>query len=290
MSFFGIGSVLNVQDKYLADIAKNASGNAVSTPALTSLQSYLNNLYTAYSNSNSNAASVLSAQSDMNTIVTNESDRLNAKKQQIDIQMTSKDRMAQLNDNYKKRQSNINSIFMILVLGFALFILLVKIKHWFPIIPSGIFDALIAILIGVISIIVIRKIYAFNSRDELNFDELKLAPMPADNKLEERRTNKNSGNLLNLIADNCVGEQCCVNGTEWNSGIGKCVPTTCSTGQIYNINDKSCINTADCKDTQKVCGNACIPSTDTCTNGFGCMNFDTPAFTPTEFSNYSLYK
>jgi hypothetical protein len=293
MSIFDINGILKVQNDYLADLAQNAGGGDSST-GIKNLQDYLDGIYNAYTNSNASVDAVLTQQTSMKTIIDNENNRLNAKKDQIDQQLFAKERMAELNDNYKKRQSYINSIFLLLVFGLIIFIIIIKLKSVLTFIPESIFEFLIVILISFIGISIVMKFLTYRSRDNLDFDKLRLGSMPTDNKYEETRKNKNSGNLIGLNSDNCIGESCCVNGTEWNSGINKCVPSQClSTNKLFDTNTKDCVTNEVCSGNKErqVCGNACILNTESCSSGFSCMNgINTPPFTPTEFSNYSLYK
>jgi hypothetical protein len=299
MSIFDIGGILNVQSKYLDDLAKNANSSGNVTPAIGNLQKYLNDLYDAYNKSNASAAAILTQQQNMASIVDNEKTRLDLKKTQIDQQLFAKQRMADLNDNYKKRQSYINSMFIVLIASLIIFIVLIKLKNIITIIPGFIFNLLIGInILGVIIYMILTSL-EYNRRDRLNFDEIQLPPMNSNSDANQNiDSNINIGNLLELTSG-CKEAECCVPGTEWNSGINKCVPSnppSPNPDYIYNINNKAYISKSDCtsNSSTKTCGNVCIPSSDTCSSsssGFSCMNgINTPAFSPNEFSNYSLYK
>lgn len=294
MSIFDISGVLNVQSKYLDDLAQNAGGGGNSA-AIGNLQTYLTNLYGAYSKSNASAAAVLTEQTNMGIIVDNEKRRLDSKKEQIDAQLFAKQRMADLNDNYKKRQSYVNYMFIVLIISLIIFIVLIKLKYMITIIPGFVFDILIAINIAVVIIYMILTWREYNRRDRLNFDEIKLPTMPSNSSdaNQNKDANKNSGNLLDLNTS-CSGQDCCVAGTEWNNGINKCVPNVppvANPAFIYDLNTKAYIDPTTCITTKKKCENACIAIADTCSSGFSCMNgINTPAFSPNEFSNYSLYK
>ncbi len=304
MSIFDINGVLNVQTKYLSDLAAQGDANpGTVSNGIKNLQDYLNNLNTAISSSGNATAQLLTKQKEVSDIVNAEAARLVTKKQQIDQKTDMAKRMAELNDNYKNRQSYINNIFVIVVIGLLIFIALIKLRNWMPFIPSGIFDLLITILFAVVIIVVIMKVYAMNKRDNLNFDELKLPPMPQDNKFEERRANIKSGNLLGINpGEMCVGQDCCVDGsTVWSDAFQKCYPKSYSTtsggtttNYIWNVNGNqgSYINSSTCTNANRkqICGDICIGNTEVCGQGFSCMSSQTPPFTPTEFSHYSLYK
>ncbi len=294
---FDISGVLNVQSQYLHDLGNSNTNGITVTNGIKNLQDYLNTLKGAIASSGASTADILTKQSDVNQIVTDETNRLNRKKQQIYAKTFMSQRMAQLNDNYKNRQAYINKIFIIIVIGLLIFIGLIKLKNWMPFIPSGIFDLLITILFAVIIIVVVVKIYAMNQRDNLNFDELKLPPMPQENKYQETKAKVESGNLLGAVQGNqCIGQDCCPPGTTWNEGLNKCYPT-CPNGTDGNPDQNwdttaatpACSTTASGRDS-KACGRVFVSTSTPCgTDAFSCMNNQTPPFTPSEFSEYSLY-
>ncbi len=298
---FDISGVLNVQSQYLNDLAAPGQPSGAVSTGISGLQGYLNTLKTKLSNSSEFTSQLLTKQSAVNEIVDNETRRLEAKRDQINAKLDMSKRMAQLNDNYKNRQAYINNIFIIVVIGLLIFIALIKLKSWMPFIPSGIFDLLITILFAVIIIVVIMKIYAMNQRDNLNFDELKLPPMPEQNKYKETKAKVESGNLLGAVqGEQCVGQNCCdSNATIWSDTRKTCYPkpyTNNSTNYIWKQENYDSVGTYINKTTciesngLKVCNNICINKDEDCTNAFSCMNNQTPPFTPSEFSEYSLYK
>ncbi len=296
MSIFDINDVLGVQAKYLLDLGNANTNPAVQSTGIKNLQDYLNNLNSAISSSGAATAQLLTKQNEVSDIVNAEAARLETKRQQINNKTYMAKRMAELNDNYKNRQSCINNIFVIVVIGLLIFIALIKMRNWMPFIPGGIFDLLITILFAVVIIVVIMKVYAMRKRDNLNFDELKLPPMPQDNKFEERRANIKSGNLLGINpGEMCVGQDCCVpDSTVWNEQRQKCYPKSSATEIWYVLNNGvgSYINSSTCTaaNGKQICGDICIGNNEVCGQGFSCMSSQTPPFTPTEFSHYSLYK
>jgi hypothetical protein len=304
MSIFDINGVLNVQSQYLHDLGNSNTNGGTATAGIQNLQTYLNTLKEAIASSGASTADILTKQSTVNQIVTDEASRLDKKKQQIDAKTFMSQRMAQLNDNYKNRQAYINKIFIIVVIGLLIFIGLIKLKNWMPFIPSGIFDLLITILFAVIIIVVVVKIYAMNQRDNLNFDELKLPPMPEENKYQENKAKVDAGNLLGAVqGEQCVGQNCCdSNATIWSDTRKTCYPkpytdTTPNpdVNYIWKQENYDSVGTyikrTDCTDPYlKVCNNVCINKNEDCISAFSCMNNQTPPFTPSEFSEYSLYK
>lgn len=304
-TIFDINGVLDVQSKYLNDLAVTSNADVNTTTAIDTLQSYLNTLNTTITNSGASTAKILTQQDDVKKIVDNEENRLNIKKEQIDNKLFMSKRMAQLNDNYKNRQSYINTTFFIVAIGLLIFIVLIKMRNLLTFIPGSIFDILITILFAVIIIIVIFRIYNMRKRDNLNFDELKLPGVTKTNTHEERRAKIKSGDLLGISpGDMCVGQDCCVDGsTTWSDVKKKCYPkiipadstiSPATPEKIWDISTSTpeYISTNNCipANGKQRCDNICIGNTESCSQGFSCMSNQTPSFTPTEFSQYSLYK
>ena len=83
-------------------------------------------------------------------------------------------RMIYFNENYRKKQAEYNLVLFYVLLAFFLFLVLVAIKRFFPIIPSRIMDLLIIIIFVIIFTYVIYKVYDIQRRYVLNFDEINI--------------------------------------------------------------------------------------------------------------------
>lgn len=86
--------------------------------------------------------------------------------------VNSNDRMIFFNENYRKRQAEYNLMLFYLLLGFFVFLTLVAIKRFFPVIPSSLMNFLIAILFLIILVVVAYKYFDIQRRYVLNFDEV----------------------------------------------------------------------------------------------------------------------
>jgi hypothetical protein len=291
---FDLSGTLYAQKNYLYDL----SAISVTTPVtgyIDSLQRNLGIVYNSYTAANTSAQGVLDHQNKMSDILKTEQDRLMAKKAQIDNEITGKQRMIDLNESYRKKQSQYIYILMILVVVLIVYICIVKIKQFIPDIPDSLIDLILIALFSFTIVYIYTLIRGIFNRDNMNYDNLKLGPPPgASNSdvLNQQRKAAQSGDLLGSIANPniCVGQNCCAVDSTWDSGIYKCIKT-CPTGTIYDITTKTCIATSACNtETSKICGKSCIPQSQTC---FGQESFTgldgncSKPYAPSEFVNYS---
>jgi len=232
----------------------------------------------------------------MSDILKTEQDRLIAKKAQIDNEITGKQRMIDLNESYRKKQSQYIYILMILVIVLIVYICIVKIKQFIPDIPDSLIDLLLIALFSFTIVYIYILVRGIFNRDNLNYDNLKLGPPPgasSSDVLNQQRKAAQSGDLLGSIANPniCVGQSCCAVDSTWDSGIYKCIKTCPTATPIYDITSKTCITTSACDtETSKICGKSCIPQSQTC---FGQESFTgldgnySKPYAPSEFVNYS---
>ena len=115
----------------------------------------------------------------------------------------SNDRMIFFNENYRKRQAEYNLLLFYLLLGFFVFLILVAIKRFFPVIPSSFMNFLIAILFLIILVVIAYKYFDIQRRYVLNFDEVDIPNNIAlDNDINSKGALSaiNQGKLSDLIA------------------------------------------------------------------------------------------
>jgi hypothetical protein len=167
----------------------------------------------------SNAA--LSQQYDMQDIVSNETQRLSAKQQQIDNALTGKNRMIALNENYREKYARYNWIMIVVVITLALLVFLIMIQRYFIFIPSAIIDLLIAVLLASSGVYIVWVVVDISNRDNMNFSELNLTAPPLDGNAITGNAILNTGMNLNL--NTCLGSACCATMEDWNPEIGQCV-------------------------------------------------------------------
>ena len=220
--------ILSAQSKYLTDLSNNQLNlNSAGVSAnLASINSQLGTL-----NSSLNAGSVtdiLSRQSDMQGIIDSENGRLQQKQASIDQAKQGQNRLISLNQSYSKKFSQYTLIMIVGVIALILFLGIILAKQNFPFIPEFFFNILTIVVIAsaiIISIIIYGGIL---SRDNMNYDELALPPpkiTTPDQVAAAVAANQAAGNLLGSIyLGSCIGQQCCADGTYWDSSSNTCLP------------------------------------------------------------------
>jgi hypothetical protein len=224
MSYTDLSGLFQIQKNYLTGINTNDPdlANKVKT-----IQQNLDKLNTSFASANISSSKILERQSDIANIIGTEFNRLNMKEQNINAALDGKKRIVLLNESYRQRYIQYTKMIIIIVLTIFAFILIVFAGRYFTIIPSLLINILciIIIAIGLINCYIIYGV--INSRDRLNFNELNLpSPVvltPQQIAEQQQRQGKN-GNLLDSINLNyCVGNNCCSDGTVWDSSNGVCV-------------------------------------------------------------------
>jgi len=289
---FDLSGILHVQRYFVTNLP--IGGN--SGDKVTKIQNNLNTLYDAYNGKYSSSQGLISNQNKLNDILTDEKDRLDAKKDEINKEIAGRKRIVDLNESYRKKQAQYVYIIIVLIFALLLYIILVNIKYFIPVIPNFVIDLLTFFLGALTSLylyVLIKDIY---SRDNMNYDQLDLpAPVQAsdDDVIQKQRAAQASGDLLGSIANpnTCVGENCCVPEiTTWEAGIGKCI-RECDKEkeEYYNTSTNKCessVNTA----IYTICGGAAIPKGQTCFIKDGFTNYtseNTKPYAPSEYINYS---
>ena len=242
------------------------------------IQSGLNNLWTSTINSASIATSSLNHQNDMQNIIDQENQRLQAKKQQIGGAIANTQRTIALNESYRKRQVQFIYILLLLILGLLIYLFLRNIEMFFPFIPSFIVDFLTILAMSIIFIYIVFLLRNISLRRNTNFDELNLPPPvinTAENAEAQRNAAMNIGDVLGAIGygNSCIGESCCdTTVSQWNMGTMKCVKKCDAAGQAaYKGNCYTSGNTiADGSSSLTagtdlvMCGKAWIPKGQLC--------------------------
>lgn len=283
-----IGSQLNILDR----LRFLSSTNIPVGTDVSNLQQSLNLQYDKLAGSNTQLGTVQFNQNEISKIVTDEKKRLDDKKVIIDQQLSSQERLLDLNDSYRKRQSEYIYIIFIIIIGLIIYLILVQIGKYFTIIPDFIIQLLIVLVASFVSIYIILLIMNINNRDRLNHDNILLSPpsvKTAEEIAKDQASAKDKGNLLKSIYDpnQCSGESCCSTNDIWNKYTNKCQVKCSTQGQSF-FND-SCKPLTDCSGANKVCGNLCVPIATLCTESFS-LNINkknAEPFHPYEFSNYA---
>jgi hypothetical protein len=160
-----------------------------------------------------------------------EKDRLDKKKELIDKAEFSQNRHQELNESYRKRYMYYNYIGVVVVITLLVYLALVMIQYFIPIIPSVFIDIATIFIFAFIIIFVVYNLIIIYSRDKLNFDKINNdnANIISASELEKQRQKDIlSGNLSGVataaIGASCVGAACCSTGTRWDSGNLVCMP------------------------------------------------------------------
>jgi hypothetical protein len=156
-----------------------------------------------------------------------EKERLDKKKELIDKAEFSQNRHQELNESYRKRYMYYNYISVVVVITLLVYLALVMIQYFIPIIPSAIIDIATMFIFAFIIIFVVYNLIIIYSRDKLNFDKINNdnANIISASELEKQRQRDIlSGNLSGAaIGPGCVGAACCSTGTRWDPGNLVCM-------------------------------------------------------------------
>lgn len=230
-SYLDLSGVLLAQSNYLSTLNSGSDADVAKLNNInTSLSTVLNNWNTA----NQSSTQVLTNQDAVNDIVKTELNRLQLKKNDIDTALEGQKRGIQLNDSYRKRFQYYTKMVGIIVICLLIFIGLITLGRFFPIIPSFIIDIACVLTIAA-GVVVTYFVYLdIQSRDKTNFDELNLENpglLSTDDIKRKTAAAASSGNLLGSInLGYCVGAACCsdASGTVWDASQSMCVtkPTT----------------------------------------------------------------
>lgn len=225
-SYLDLSGLLLVQSNYLNSLT---TGNDADQAKLTDIHDKLKILNDNYNSANTSSTQVLTNQDKVNDIVLAEKKRLEVKKNDIDTAMVGQNRAILLNNSFRKRYQEYTKMVIVVVITLVVFIGLVLLGRYLPIIPSFIID-LSCIIVITIGIIVCYLIYVnILARDKVNFDELSLsnpAILSASDIAKSTAAAQASGNLLGSInLGYCVGAACCsdASGTVWDMSQSMCV-------------------------------------------------------------------
>jgi len=164
----------------------------------------------------------------INTIINNETERLNQKKQSVNDILTSKERMIQLNTNYVERTAQYQKMLIAVIIGLAIYLFLYLINKVVPI-PDVIFSLILIVVFLVIGIYCFNVYLVIINRDPMDFSKINKPPpnksTPAQIDNANASNAKSSGvNLLPDEANMCIGSSCCsLDTTVWDISSQKCI-------------------------------------------------------------------
>lgn len=293
---FDLSGLLYIQRNYLTDLsAIRTSLGGTLGGSINGIQSNLNDLHTSYSTANISNRELNNNVQQVSEILDKEKQFLNDKTNELNSELMNQQRLIDLNDSQRKKQTYYNYIVIVVVITLILFIILINIKNFFPFIPDFIISFLLIILFTLSIGYIAKLFYNISLRDHMDFDKISLPP-PATDDNKVGQDSSNSDNLIKSFfnSENCIGAECCSGNLAWNPYVNKC-DIKCETGKYaYNGN---CITSDVCTGSNNIiCGNSCIPSTQKCysveTMDILDINKDIKVkpFEPSEYDKYNVYK
>jgi hypothetical protein len=231
-TYLDLPSILSLQSNYLSNL-KNQTADPTVKSQVTNLSNSLDGLNTAYTNANVNSDAVLSKQSDVNSMVVAEQNRLQQKKFLIDQALDGRKRLVTLNDSYRLKYTQYIKIILVLIVTLIVWIVLNKLAEM-GFLPDPFYTVLVVITIAVGGFVCYFIYLDILSRDNMNFNAINV---PAPVKLTPDQIKKsqeaaaNSGNLLGTINfGGCIGAECCSDGSKWDAGNSVCIGNSLSYG------------------------------------------------------------
>ena len=136
--------------------------------------------------------------------------RLQAKQQNTDIILNSQERLALLNDSYRKRYARYVQILMVLVLAVLVYLGVVLLQKQFPAIPLLVVDIVSIILIFLVTFYLFTVSTELFSRSLLNYDELDLPAYDASGMdISDLAAKGQVFDFQGVSGNVCVGSECC---------------------------------------------------------------------------------
>jgi len=159
--------------------------------------------------------------------------RLKAKQQNTNLILKSQERLAMLNDSYRKRYAKYVQMMTVLVCAVLVYLGITLLQKRFPSIPQFIVDVVTVVLMLLVTIYFFVTISELYSRSVLNYDELDLPTYDSSGvNVSDLEAKGRIFSHQGEDGDACVGEQCCPNyyDTENNvcmsPSVSESTPTT----------------------------------------------------------------
>ena len=107
-----------------------------------------------------------------NNFYNDELSRLQEKQKNASTILDSQERLAELNDSYRKRYAKYVEILVILVMAVLVYLAVVALQMQFPAIPQVVVDIVTIVLIFLVAVYLFSAFSELYSRSLLNYDEL----------------------------------------------------------------------------------------------------------------------
>jgi uncharacterized membrane protein (DUF485 family) len=268
-----------------------------------SLEQQIGNVLSQSSTLNQNLTPIIGRESEIKTITDRELSRLNAKKIEVDDAYNTNKRFVDLNDSYRKKQSQYNYLMFVVISFFVVMIIMMQIQKAVPAI-GGLLTFIIVILGIVVFGYGLYIIYDIYRRDPNDFEKINYAPPPGvDEVVIDPATGKASTVSKGLINPETgkkydpstsasmsrktglsAGQDACFKDQNYDYYSGKCLPQCATNAKFRNMTGYIDSNTKKldykqidtiasthndycidvCPATTKTCGKFCIPKEYTC--------------------------
>ena len=166
-------------------------------------------------------------QSGAKDILEKEQERLQLKKDQMDSEKHTLDRMLLMNQSYSSRMRDyIIVLFIVLIVSGSSFLIIFVQKYLGY--TNILLDFLLFLIIGIGIISVFNTIMDIKRRDGIQYDEIQQSKMVSTSHFDEQKGNKESRNIIGLSNDTCKAAECCGPGYYYDDGSKLCEQTPSS--------------------------------------------------------------
>ena len=232
MSGINFAGLLNLQRDHLLDLGSSTSlDNTEAGGYISNIAGELDNIKQSYQEQDLTTRDIVTHQNDVVGLVNNETERLNAKKDNIDLAIEGQKRMITLNDSYRMRYRYYLYIVITILITTVLYVIIKFLSNYLTFIPGAVYDLLLIIIFFTAIYIIYVTYLDISRRDTMNFNKLSFnRPKESDAKSDATLTNKGSDDIESKAqsVEVCKGESCCDNieGVEYDASIGKCIDTS----------------------------------------------------------------
>ena len=199
------------------------------------LYKLLNNLNSNYKNSLTNSREVLTEQNTAIEIVETELNRSKQRLALLEEEKNNKIRLIEINTYYGQsydEHANMMKLFIYILIPIICLSLLFK----YEVIPSSIYTILNVTIVLIGIILLWRNYSMIYMHDKLNYPEYdwtfnaSTAPPP-----DTSASASTSADPWKKMKMDCIGRECCISGTVYDSGLNKCVSTTNKLESFINM-------------------------------------------------------
>jgi len=203
----------------------------------------LNGVNSFFQNALANSKGTLSEQTSAIDIVEKE---LNSSKKRLKVleeEKNNKIRLVEINDYYGQKYSEHSDLMKTIVI-MLIPILILAILHNKGILPTNFYYILIAIIALIGGIFIWRIVFSIILRDRMNYQAYDWYFDPSTAPTSTSTSTKDPWESKSYNFGGCIGDACCSDGLEYDSGLNQCIvsnrtTTTTTTSSNNNMNSNS---------------------------------------------------